>query len=89
MGNPHGLKHSVVSGVISGRREIDGRKMLQLAMPVEPGNSGGPVLDMQGRVLGIVTMKSVVTENLGFAVEVNALKPLRREAESRGRWIAG
>src|SRR3954453_23249209 len=30
MGNPHGLKHSVVSGVISGTREIDGRTMLQL-----------------------------------------------------------
>lgn len=76
MGNPHGLKHSVVSGVVSGRREIDGRRMIQLAMPVEPGNSGGPVLDMQGRVLGIVTMKSLVTENLGFAVEINTLKSL-------------
>lgn len=76
MGNPQGLKHSVVSGVISGRREIDGRNMLQLAIPVEPGNSGGPVLDMQGRVLGIVTMKSLVTENLGFAVAVNDLRPL-------------
>ena len=76
MGNPQGLKHSVVSGVVSGRREIDGRKMIQLAMPVEPGNSGGPVLDGRGRVLGIVTMKSLVTDNLGFAVEINALKTL-------------
>lgn len=76
MGNPHGLVHSVVSGVVSGRREIDGRQMIQLALPVEPGNSGGPVLDMQGRVQGIVTMKSLVTENLGFAVEVNTLKTL-------------
>ena len=77
MGNPHGLKHSVVSGVISGSREIDGRTMLQLAVPVEPGNSGGPVLDMHGRVLGVVTMKSAVTENLGFAVAVSDLKTLR------------
>lgn len=76
MGNPQGLKHSVVSGVVSGTREIDGRNMLQLAIPVEPGNSGGPVLDMQGRVLGIVTMKSLVTQNLGFAVSVSDLKPL-------------
>jgi serine protease Do len=76
MGNPHGLKHSVVSGVISGTRDIDGRTMLQLAVPVEPGNSGGPVIDMQGRVLGIVTMKSAVTENLGFAVSVKDLKAL-------------
>ncbi|HZN33573.1 MAG TPA: transglutaminase family protein, partial [Pirellulaceae bacterium] len=77
MGNPQGLKHSVVSGVVSGTREIDGRSMLQLAIPVEPGNSGGPVLDMQGRVLGIVTMKSLVTQNLGFAVAAADLKTLR------------
>ncbi len=76
MGNPLGLKHSVVSGVLSDQREIDGRKMLQIAFPVEPGNSGGPILDARGKVLGIVTMKSRVTENLGFAVPINLLKPL-------------
>lgn len=76
LGNPHGLKHSVVSGVVSAKRMIDGRPMLQVAIPVEPGNSGGPVMDMNGRVVGIMTMKSAVTRNLGFAVEVNALKPL-------------
>jgi len=76
MGNPHGLKHSVVSGVISGTRDLNDRKMIQLAMPVEPGNSGGPVLDMQARVCGVVTMKSLVTENLGFAAVINDLKPL-------------
>lgn len=76
LGHPHGLKHSVVSGVVSGRREVEGRQMIQLAMPFEPGNSGGPLLDMQGRVHGLVTMKSLVTENLGFAVESAALKPL-------------
>ncbi len=76
VGNPHGLKYSVVSGVLSGRRDIDGRPMLQLAMPVERGNSGGPVVDRDGKVLGVITMKSAVTENLGFAVAVNSLKPL-------------
>lgn len=76
LGNPQGLKHSVVSGVVSGRREIDGTSMIQLAIPLEPGNSGGPVVDMQGRVQGTVTLKSLVTENLGYASAVNALKPL-------------
>src|SRR5262249_35414135 len=50
LGNPQGLKHSVVSGVVSGRRTFDGRSMIQLAMPVEPGNSGGPLVDRLGRV---------------------------------------
>jgi serine protease Do len=76
VGNPHGLKHSVVAGVISGRRKIEGRPMLQVAIPVERGNSGGPLVDRQGRVVGIMTAKSLVTDNLGFAVAINALKPL-------------
>jgi regulator of sirC expression with transglutaminase-like and TPR domain len=76
LGNPLGLTFSVVSGVVSGKREIDGKPMIQLAIPIEPGNSGGPLLDMQGRVQGILTMKSLVTRNLGFAVPINGLRPL-------------
>ncbi|MDB5341615.1 MAG: peptidase and chymotrypsin/Hap [Planctomycetaceae bacterium] len=89
IGNPHGLKHSIVSGVVSGTREIEGRNMIQLAMPIEPGNSGGPLLDLQGRVRGIITMKSLVTNNLGFAVMVNALKPLldKPNPVSMDRWL--
>lgn len=76
LGNPHGLKNSVVSGVVSGVREMEGRPMLQLAMFIEPGNSGGPIVDMQGRVQGVLTMKSLVTPKLGFALAINLLKPL-------------
>jgi serine protease Do len=76
LGAPRGLEYSVVSGVVSGRRDIDGQAMIQLALPIEPGNSGGPLLDMTGRVQGILTLKSLVTENLGFAEPINALKPL-------------
>ena len=89
LGNPYGLKNSVVGGVISEVREIDGRRMLQLAMPVEPGNSGGPVLDGQGKVVGIVTLKSLVQQNIAFAVEVNALKPLLEKPNPipMDRWL--
>ncbi len=76
LGNPHGLKHSVVAGVVSGRRDLDGRPMIQVAIPIEPGNSGGPLLDLQGRVQGLMTIKSQVTPNLGFAVPSQALRPL-------------
>lgn len=89
LGNPQGLAHSVTAGVVSGQRDIDGRKMIQLAVPVEPGNSGGPVLDMTGRVQGIVTLKSAVTANLGFAVPVNRLKPLiaKPNPVAMERWL--
>src|SRR6185295_6538510 len=89
LGNPYGLKNSVVGGVISEVREMEGRRMLQLAMPVEPGNSGGPVLDGQGKVVGIVTLKSLVQQNIAFAVEVNALKPLLEKPNPvpMDRWL--
>ncbi|MBL49077.1 MAG: hypothetical protein CMP28_08990 [Roseibacillus sp.] len=76
MGAPHGLEFSVVRGVLSAVRDYDGRTLLQVAIPVEPGNSGGPLLDREGRVHGLLTMKSAVTENLGFAVPVGALRKL-------------
>ena len=89
LGHPRGLKYSVVSGVLSGKRDMEGMSMLQLAIPIEPGNSGGPVLDLQGRVHGIVTMKSLVTPNLGFAVPSNALKPLLAKPNTipMSRWL--
>ena len=89
IGNPLGWKFSVVRGVISAKREIDGRSMLQLAMPIEPGNSGGPVFDLQGNVLGVVTLKSVVTKNLGFAVSVDSLRALIEKPNTvpMDRWM--
>jgi serine protease Do len=89
IGNPVGLERSVVSGVLSGRREIEGRTMLQVAMPIERGNSGGPLLDLRGRVHGLLTLKSLKTENLGFAMPINALKPLlaRPNPIPMNRWL--
>ncbi len=89
LGSPQGLKFSVVRGVVSGRREIDGKPLIQLAMPIERGNSGGPLLDLQGRVHGIITLKSLVTRNLGFAVTINSLKPLLKKPNPvpMSRWL--
>jgi regulator of sirC expression with transglutaminase-like and TPR domain len=53
--------------------------MIQVAIPIEPGNSGGPLLDRRGRVVGVMTVKSLVTANLGFAVGVRSLAPLLRK----------
>lgn len=85
-GSPQGLSFSVVPGAISAIRKLEPGfagegetpefPMLQLAMPIEQGNSGGPVVNLKGEVLGIVTLKHRVTENLGFAVPSNDLKSL-------------
>lgn len=89
LGNPLGLEHSVVAGVISGDREIGGQSMIQLAIPVERGNSGGPLLDADGRVVGVMTLKSQVTANLGFAAKINQLKPLLKKPNPvpMSRWL--
>jgi serine protease Do len=89
MGNPRGLTHSVVQGVVSAFREFESGRMIQLAIPIEPGNSGGPLLDATGRVIGILEMKSAVTENLGFATPVDALKTLldKPNPVPAERWI--
>ena len=76
MGTPHGLEFSFVQGVLSARRALENVELLQVALPIEPGNSGGPMLDLHGRVHGVITLKSLVTDNLGFAVPSNLLKPL-------------
>jgi S1-C subfamily serine protease len=78
IGHPEGLKFTLSTGIIS-RLE---NNMLQISAPVSPGNSGGPVYDEQGNLVGVVSStldKSVQpnAENLNFAV---AAKALVREA---------
>lgn len=89
MGAPEGLAFSVVEGVLSGKRDIDDVEMLQVAVPIERGNSGGPLLDRKGNVLGLLTLKSLRTDNLGFAMPVNALKKLLAEPNPipMSRWL--
>jgi S1-C subfamily serine protease/regulator of sirC expression with transglutaminase-like and TPR domain len=89
MGNPLGLEHSIVQGIVSAKRDLDGQEMIQLAIPIEPGNSGGPLLDLQGRVQGLLNMKSAMTANLGFAIPINALKPLLQKPNPvpMKRWL--
>ncbi len=89
LGNPLGLQHSVVQGLISARREVDGVEMLQIAIPIEPGNSGGPLLDLKGRVQGVLTLKSAMTANLGFAMPANLVKTLLEKPNPvpMNRWL--
>jgi len=77
MGHPQGSQYQMARGLVSGHLEMDGVRMLQLAMPIEPGNSGGPVLDRHGHVVGVVTMKSTAVDDVGFAIPVKHLRELR------------
>lgn len=89
IGNPEGLTHSVVTGVAGLRNDVQGMDMIQLAMPIERGNSGGPVLNLQGEVVGLVTLKSLAQDNVGFAVAANRLRPLLEQPNpiAMSRWL--
>ncbi len=89
MGNPLGLERSVVQGIVSAIRDVEGREMIQLAMPIEPGNSGGPLVDMRGHVHGIINMKSAIDDNLAFAIPVAALRTLVADPNpiAMERWV--
>lgn len=76
VGYPRNLKNSTFAGLMSGFKEIDDIKMLQLSMTIEKGTSGEPVVNRRGEVIGMVTLKSSEVNNLGFAIPVSHLQGL-------------
>lgn len=77
IGNPLGLQFSVSEGIISGiHREGENglSAYLQTDASLNSGNSGGPLINKNGKVVGINNFKIVGSENLGFALESNYLK---------------
>jgi S1-C subfamily serine protease len=74
MGNPFGLSFSVTEGIVSSlhRPGPNGLKVyIQTDVPLNPGSSGGPLIDKQGKVIGINNFKIGGAESLGFALESN------------------
>ena len=77
IGNPLGLQFSVSQGIISGvdREGINGLPYyIQTDAALNPGNSGGPLIDDTGKVIGINNFKIGQGESLGFALESNYIK---------------
>ena len=68
MGNPMGLDRTFSDGLVSARRVLDGVAYLQISAPISSGSSGGPVLDAQGRVVGVATATMAEGQNLNLAV---------------------
>jgi S1-C subfamily serine protease len=92
IGNPLGWEASVSTGVVSalGRslrgargRLLDG--IIQHTAPLNPGNSGGPLLDSGGRILGINTAMIPMSQGIGFAVPVETAVYVVSQLLSRGR----
>jgi len=77
IGNPLGLGFSVTQGIVSGIHRIGLNRLdvyIQTDAPLNPGNSGGPLINQQGEVIGINNFKIGGAESLGFALESNFIK---------------
>ena len=98
IGNPLGFESTVSTGVISalgrslrgrGGRLIDG--VIQHTAPLNPGNSGGPLLDANGRVLGVNTAIIAQSQGIGFAIAVETagwvLGQLLQHGRVRRAWL--
>jgi serine protease Do len=89
IGNPLGLDSTLTDGLVSARRMYDGRAWIQFSAPIGSGNSGGPLLNMRGEVIGVTTasLHGPVAQNLNLAVPINELKKLvRAEYPSRRKF---
>ena len=98
MGNPLGFRSTVSTGVVSatGRamRGVGGRlieNIIQHTAPLNPGNSGGPLVDTRGRVVGVNTAIIAMAQGLGFAVPANTARwvvgELIAHGQVRRRWL--
>jgi hypothetical protein len=77
IGSPLGLENSVSDGIVSGfRKDADGKNWIQTTAPASHGNSGGPLLVMDGKVAGVLTWKVGEGENLNFAAPSKLIVPL-------------
>jgi S1-C subfamily serine protease len=98
IGNPLGFESTVSTGVVSalgrslrgrGNRLIDG--VVQHTAPLNPGNSGGPLLDTAGRVIGVNTAIIARSQSIGFAIAVETagwvLSQLLAHGRVRRAWL--
>ncbi len=92
MGNPFGFQSTVSTGVISalGRslRSQQGRlieNVIQHTAPLNPGNSGGPLLDSRGRVVGINTAIIAMAQGIGFSIPADTARWVVSQLMTEGR----
>jgi serine protease Do len=88
-GNPFGLEHTVTVGVVSRKGRGFGRlgffdDYIQTDASISPGNSGGPLVNMRGEVVGINTAV-IPRQRIGFAVPVNLAKSVLPQLQARGQ----
>lgn len=77
IGNSHGLGSTVSPGIVSGLDRVrisTASRTIQTTAAVNPGNSGGPLFNSLGEMIGIITRSKAEAENIGYAIPVDRLR---------------
>jgi len=97
VGNPLGIGQTVTVGVVSGkgrtlnlsRTTMSFENFIQTDAAINRGNSGGPLINLKGEVVGINTAMNAGAENMGFAVPVNTAKTILPQLKEKGKVVRG
>lgn len=96
IGNPLGLDHTVTAGIVSAKgREINMNQnrrfdnFIQTDAAIYFGNSGGPLINLNGEAVGISTAIAAVGSGIGFAVPITTAKKLLPELKEKGFALRG
>lgn len=76
IGSPLGIKNTVSSGILSGRRMEDNMDVLQFTAPISQGSSGGALFDDNGNVIGITYASYIDGQNLNLAIPIELVNNL-------------
>ncbi len=94
LGHPFGLDKTATQGIISGTGRVLPfspmswlTPMLQTDAAISPGNSGGPLINLCGEVLGVNTLAARKGQNVNFAIPIDIVKDLVRQILAEGRVI--
>ncbi|KAK9806024.1 hypothetical protein WJX73_006407 [Symbiochloris irregularis] len=93
LGSPLSLHNTVTAGIVSctERKAVElglapsAAEFIQLDVAVNQGNSGGPIVNLWGQVVGISNMSALTTNGISFAIPIDAAKAVIRQLEEAGR----
>lgn len=83
LGSPKGLPATISDGLVSGLRNFNGYKLIQITAPISPGSSGGPVLNSNGELVGVSVGQINSGQNLNFAIPKSYLQLLLNSKKSK------